>query len=401
MQNQYPDTQHTADAMIALVNVDAATGEALDACAIKNVVYRHFKTVHELIIAWKKQQLPIVMIIGTMEVRDALRLDIIPNLTNRKLPRVPVILLSEKHQKELTALALRAGITDIFTLPLNIENLSLRIHFLLTNWQYLQSRGAKTADTLRHTPIGKRIFDILVAGSALLVLSPLLLIVYLWIRLESKGPAFYYSYRVGTGYKVFKFYKFRSMFTDAEKRLKELKHLNLYESAETPGAANTVQNDLCDECRAKGNKCQFPIYADDIRWCEKEYAGANRSKQAAAFFKFKNDPRITRSGKFLRNTSIDELPQLWNVIIGDMSIVGNRPLPLYEAEKLTTDKYALRFLAPAGITGLWQVEKRGKSSMSEEERLELDNTYAQTHSFWNDMKVILKTIPALFQKENV
>lgn len=401
MQNQYPDTQHTADAMIALVNIDTATGEALDACAIENVVYRHFKTVHELIIAWKKQQLPIVMIIGTMEVRDALRLDIIPNLTNRKLPQVPVILLSEKHQKELTALALRAGITDIFTLPLNIENLSLRIHFLLTNWQYLQSRGAKTADTLRSTPIGKRIFDILVAGSALLVLSPLLLIVYLWIRLESKGPAFYYSYRVGTGYKVFKFYKFRSMFTDAEKRLKELKHLNLYESAETPGAANTVQNDLCDECRAKGNKCQFPIYADDIRWCEKEYAGANRSRQAAAFFKFKNDPRITRSGKFLRNTSIDELPQLWNVIIGDMSIVGNRPLPLYEAEKLTTDKYALRFLAPAGITGLWQVEKRGKSSMSEEERLELDNTYAQTHSFWNDMKVILKTIPALFQKENV
>jgi lipopolysaccharide/colanic/teichoic acid biosynthesis glycosyltransferase len=84
-----------------------------------------------------------------------------------------------------------------------------------------------------------------------------------------------------------------------------------------------------------------------------------------------------------------------------MSLVGNRPLPLYEAEKLTTDKYALRFLAPAGLTGLWQVEKRGKGKMSEEERLMLDNTYAENHSFWYDIKLILKTIPALLQKENV
>ena len=84
-----------------------------------------------------------------------------------------------------------------------------------------------------------------------------------------------------------------------------------------------------------------------------------------------------------------------------MSIVGNRPLPLYEAEKLTTDKYAPRFLAPAGLTGLWQVEKRGKAKMSEDERLMLDNTYAENHSFLYDCKLILKTIPAIFQKENV
>ncbi|MNT92897.1 UDP-glucose:undecaprenyl-phosphate glucose-1-phosphate transferase [compost metagenome] len=84
-----------------------------------------------------------------------------------------------------------------------------------------------------------------------------------------------------------------------------------------------------------------------------------------------------------------------------MSIVGNRPLPIYEAEKLTTDKYVLRFAAPAGITGLWQVEKRGRGEMSEEERLILDNTYALKQSFWNDIRLILKTIPALFQKENV
>jgi lipopolysaccharide/colanic/teichoic acid biosynthesis glycosyltransferase len=104
----------------------------------------------------------------------------------------------------------------------------------------------------------------------------------------------------------------------------------------------------------------------------------------------------------MRNTSIDELPQLFNVLKGDMSIVGNRPLPLYEAEKLTTDQFALRFLAPAGITGLWQVTKRGKSGqMSAEERMDLDNEYAKHNSFWHDIKIILRTIPVLFQKENV
>jgi lipopolysaccharide/colanic/teichoic acid biosynthesis glycosyltransferase len=129
---------------------------------------------------------------------------------------------------------------------------------------------------------------------------------------------------------------------------------------------------------------------------------ANKSKQGATFIKIENDPRITRIGRFIRNTSIDELPQLYNVLKGDMSIVGNRPLPMYEAEKITTDQFALRFIAPAGITGLWQVTKRGKGGpMSEEERMELDNQYAKTYSFWNDIKLILKTIPALFQKENV
>ncbi len=148
-------------------------------------------------------------------------------------------------------------------------------------------------------------------------------------------------------------------------------------------------------------KCQFPIYADNNSWCEKEYIYSKKTKAGSAFFKIKNDPRITKIGNFIRNTSVDELPQLWNVFTGDMSIVGNRPLPLYEAEKLTTDKYAMRFHAPAGITGLWQVEKRGKGDMSEEERLMLDNVYAQSHSLKNDVRLILKTIPALLQKENV
>ncbi len=119
------------------------------------------------------------------------------------------------------------------------------------------------------------------------------------------------------------------------------------------------------------------------------------------FFKIKDDPRITKFGQFLRNTSLDEIPQLFNVLIGDMSLVGNRPLPLYEAEKLTRDQIAWRFLAPAGITGLWQITKRGKDNMSPDERIALDMEYAMKNSFWLDMKILLSTFPALLQKEKV
>ncbi len=115
-----------------------------------------------------------------------------------------------------------------------------------------------------------------------------------------------------------------------------------------------------------------------------------------------NDPRITKVGRILRNTSIDELPQFINVLKGDMSIVGNRPLPLYEAELLTSDQWAKRFLAPAGITGLWQVTKRGGANvMSADERKQLDIEYAENYSFWYDIKILLKTIPAMLQHENV
>jgi lipopolysaccharide/colanic/teichoic acid biosynthesis glycosyltransferase len=122
------------------------------------------------------------------------------------------------------------------------------------------------------------------------------------------------------------------------------------------------------------------------------------SAEQSVFYKIKNDPRVTRLGQFLRDTSLDELPQLFNVLKGDMSLVGNRPLPLYEAEKLTKDQIAWRFLAPAGITGLWQVTKRGKDNMSEEERIQLDMEYAMKNSFLYDLKILFSTIPALLQK---
>ena len=107
-------------------------------------------------------------------------------------------------------------------------------------------------------------------------------------------------------------------------------------------------------------------------------------------------------GRFIRKYSIDELPQLFNILKGDMSIVGNRPLPLYEAELLTSDEYVQRFMAPAGLTGLWQVEKRGDAGkMSAEERKQLDIKYAKEFSFRMDMMIIIKTFTAFIQKENV
>ncbi|MDJ1501463.1 sugar transferase [Xanthocytophaga agilis] len=245
----------------------------------------------------------------------------------------------------------------------------------------------------------KRLFDIFFSALALICLLPLFAIIAILIKVGSKGPVFYYSYRVGTGYKIFKFWKFRSMRTDADQLLDSLKGQNQYASAvKTTTPVATV----CAECDKIGKPCSALLIDEKgTLMCENSYKEMKKQQVKPAFLKIKDDPRITKVGKFIRNTSIDELPQLYNVLTGDMSIVGNRPLPLYEAEKLTTDQFATRFNAPAGITGLWQVSKRGKGNMSEEERIALDNNYAQNHSLKRDLGILLRTIPALFQKESV
>jgi lipopolysaccharide/colanic/teichoic acid biosynthesis glycosyltransferase len=204
-------------------------------------------------------------------------------------------------------------------------------------------------------PLFKRSFDMLMSALALLLLSPLFLLIALAIKLESSGPIFYISKRAGRGYRIFNFFKFRTMDHGADQKISELIHLNQY----------------------------------------------NPNSRGPVFFKINNDPRITRVGSFLRNTSLDELPQLINVFLGHMSLVGNRPLPLYEAATLTTDDYAARFMAPAGITGLWQIKKRGNKEMSVEERINIDIAYATKSNFVTDLWIIANTPSALLQKENV
>lgn len=252
---------------------------------------------------------------------------------------------------------IKLGIDDCLKTPMDWKNVEDKFKFWLKYKKEIKSDlpiKVRTVSYQKKRFTLKRAFDLLVASTLILLLSPLLLIIALIIKLDSKGSIFYKSKRIGSNYQEFDFWKFRSMHQNADERLIQYLHLNQYENSD--------------------NNC---------------------------FFKLKNDPRITRVGRIIRKTSIDELPQLFNVLKGEMSLVGNRPLPPYEAVMMVNDNRAMRFLAPAGLTGLWQVSKRGKADMSTEERVNLDITYAKEHSFWYDIKLLMKTIPAMIQDEDV
>ncbi len=246
---------------------------------------------------------------------------------------------------------------------------------------------------------GKRAFDIFFSSLAILITAPFMLIIAILIKLESKGPVIYASSRVGTGYDVFKFYKFRSMRQGSEQEFNKLSDLNLYLINRKHNQHNIHDDDKCPECESLGTNCSPLLFIDGTTICENWYMELKRRNMVKpTFFKAENDPRVTRIGKFIRRTNLDELPQFFNVLRGDMSIVGNRPLPLYEAERLTTDQLSYRFLAPAGITGLWQIKK--DRFQSEEERIALDNQYSMISGPWVDMKILLKTLPTFFRKNN-
>lgn len=216
-------------------------------------------------------------------------------------------------------------------------------------------------------PWSKRIFDLVAACCALLFLSPILFLAIIAIRIESKGKVIYRSSRMGRRLDVFYLYKLRSMYVGGDKDLEELLK---------------KQNQCTPENRETAVDFSLPC---------PQYAA-----------RILNDPRITRVGKFIRNTGIDNIPQLINVIRGDMSIVGNRPLPVYEAVLMTRGEMGIRFLAPAGIIGLWQVEQKAFNGLiPEEQRMQLDNEYAShyagdNYSFFYDMKLIVRTVRGWF-----
>lgn len=246
----------------------------------------------------------------------------------------------------------------------------------------------------------KRIFDILFASFALIILSPILILSIIFMKIGSRGPIFFISRRVGTGYDIFAFYKLRSMYMGSEQKRNELSELNQYLVNRTKDKRTNATLDECPECKNLGKNCSPILHIDGTEICENFYLQKKRILESTpTFFKIVNDPRVTRVGRFIRVFNIDEIPQFFNVIKGDMSIVGNRPLPLYEAEKLTNDQWAMRFLAPAGITGLWQVSQHRVNKYTDEERKSMDNRYAINASFWNDIKLIILTIPAIFRKK--
>ena len=290
--------------------------------------------------------------------------DFVKFLERRKIDKLVSILYNENKLgiNDINFLKYNQLVDDVFNIQNKSLNFDKKISFLKKVKKQtipLQISSSIKKDVINTNFSGrsmfwKRVIDITISSLLLIAAFPLFLIIAIGIKLESRGPIFYNALRAGRGFRIFNFYKFRTMEVDADKKMGSVKHLNKY--------ANT--------------------------------------EKGVGFLKIYNDPRVTRFGKFLRKTSLDELPQLINVLKGDMSLVGNRPLPIYEASTLTTNEFVERFMAPAGITGLWQIKKKSKPNMTAEERIGLDISYARKHNFLYDIKIIAKTPGALFQNTN-
>ena len=339
----------------------------------------------------------------------------------KKCHNVYIILITDTMSDEEREIYMKCGINDTIVNAASVTELNKKIQFISDRENILFDNEAPKHTILRfQIPIWKRMFDIVFSALAIVILSPIFIITAIAIRLESPGPILFKSKRVGTNYTIFDFLKFRSMYIDAEERLKELsKDHNQYAAASsddnhkeeednktiTAPLGEKAEQDMIDmgmESMMMISDEEVMLVGDDFVMAESDFNKQKQEDIDNAFVKIENDPRITKVGRFIRKYSIDELPQLFNILKGDMSIVGNRPLPLYEAEKLTADSSIDRFMAPAGLTGLWQVEERGKGgNMSAEERKQLDITYGQTYSFMLDMKIIFRTLTAFVQKENV
>ncbi|WP_423231115.1 sugar transferase [Clostridium collagenovorans] len=192
----------------------------------------------------------------------------------------------------------------------------------------------------------KRFFDVIIASLALVILSPVFIIIFICIKVDSSGPAVFGHTRIGENGKLIKVYKFRSMVENAEEVLRNFT--------------------------------------------------AEQKKEFEKNFKLENDPRITKVGNFLRKTSLDELPQLFNIILGNMSIVGPRPIIKKEIQKY--GEYADKlFSVKPGLTGYWQAN--GRSDTSYEERVQMDMFYIDNRSISMDVKIIFKTIISVIKKE--
>ncbi|MEP7258416.1 MAG: sugar transferase [Flavitalea sp.] len=283
--------------------------------------------------------------------------------TQKPLASIPLIIEgSDITTEELEKFRNQPFADDIISLKdLPTAKLMSKIRF----WKKVKSRisaihhDQANADLspVKSSPadFSKRIFDVVISALMMMILSPIFLLIIIALKIESKGPVFYISKRAGKGYRIFSFYKFRTMDPKANDNIDSVSHMNLYS----------------------------PLTAE-----------------GPMFIKIHNDPRITRLGAFLRKCSLDELPQLLNVFKGNMSLVGNRPLPLYEAATLTTDQWAKRFMAPAGMTGLWQIKKKNKYRMTAEERLDLDINYADKSNFLFDLWIMANTPTAVIQRTN-
>lgn len=276
-------------------------------------------------------------------------LDDLPDLLERHRPEVLIVAGDLASRTEVLQMleSLASRVQEVILVPdlrgLRIANMEVG--------QLGSVAVLKLRQPLMTRPnlVVKRLFDLVVAGVTLLVLLPVFVLIALAIKLTSRGPVFYVQPRVGQGGRVFPCYKFRTMYLDSEERLQRL---------------------LSQDPEAR--------------------------RQWETYRKLPNDPRVTPVGRFLRRYSLDELPQLWNVLRGDMSLVGPRPYLESELPHLSRDIRVITSVKP-GITGLWQVS--GRSNVPFEERSLLDEYYVRNWSLWLDLMILVKTLWVILKGE--
>jgi exopolysaccharide biosynthesis polyprenyl glycosylphosphotransferase len=270
------------------------------------------------------------------------------------LDKLPEIVAREAIDDVAIALPIKSHYAEIQKMIALLEEQGIAIHLLsdffprhLARCQSLEFEGEPLLFLHSAPPFGwrtevKRLLDLIVSAVFLILLAPLFAVIAILIKLDSRGPVFFVQERMGYNKRRFMMIKFRTMVADAEARMQEIEHLN-----------------------------------------EKE----------GPIFKMKNDPRITRLGRFLRKTSLDEIPQFINVLLGDMSLVGPRPLSIRDALKLEVSWQKRRFSVRPGLTCIWQVS--GRSNLSFEEWMKLDLEYIDHWSLLLDWRILLKTVPAV------
>lgn len=271
-----------------------------------------------------------------------------------KFEDLPRIINTEVVDEVAIALPIKSQYAQIKTAIAQLEEQGIVVHLLSDffphhlariqpqDFQGLPLLSLQSAPAFCWRTEVKRLIDILISATFLLISAPLFALIAVLIKLDSKGPIFFVQERMGYNKRRFYMIKFRTMCTDAEARLKEIEHLN-----------------------------------------EKE----------GPIFKISHDPRITRVGKFLRKFSLDELPQLFNVLLGDMSLVGPRPLSIRDALNVEESWQKRRFSVKPGMTCLWQIS--GRSNLSFEEWVELDLEYIDTWSLQLDWWILMRTVPAV------
>ncbi|NLR94579.1 sugar transferase [Flammeovirga agarivorans] len=335
------------------------------------------------------------LLIMDLNLKDEHGISLIKFLKSEKeFQNLPIITLSSEDCSTTKIETLEQGVNDFIVKPFLPKELTLKVKNLLVD-KYPDQNQNNKGKLLKINKVSlptkkqfyfaaKRGFDIVASSTLLILLSPIFILTAIAIRLESPGPIFYTSKRIGKNYSEIPFFKFRSMLVNADHLVEKLKDQNAY-----------------GETKEEVNKNDIPKGSDLIG--DNGYKiGENHlkiEKQGATFFKLENDPRVTKVGAIIRRTSIDELPQLFNVFLGHMSLVGNRPLPVYEAEQLTQDFAVGRFSNSAGITGLWQVKKASDPFMTTEKRIELDVNYANKYSLRRDLRLLYQTPFAMLQKE--